>query len=365
MRILRYPWSGNLGDTLQSRVFEYYIRENHKEFEIDYVGRDFPISTSPSSLEKEFGKGKRDILLTGWLTQNPTRFLSIQRNLLGLIGVHLATQGSIAYGNLGLKHMFLSKTFCDEFTGYNITSRDFYTRDFLMERGMNAPFVGCVSSLISMIDLSFLPKQQDHEILFVDVDDQIQSHLLKGSNHDKRILNLTNRIDPVYGENQKEKKVDLLIASIQSSELIVTSRLHVALPSMALGKPTVLISGDDPRYGGLSSFLNIVSPSEVMRESNMNKLVEFANQVPNQKIDEMGKQVIFHLSKILQVSERESMEFLSADYECQVLSEVASELLNQTQAMQRDKDAVVNSRSWRLTSPLRRVIELQKLLRLR
>jgi hypothetical protein len=310
----------------------------------------------------EFGKSKRDILLTGWLTQNPTRFLSIQRNLLGLLGVHLATEGSIAHDKFGLRHLFLSKTFSDEFSGYQVSSRDFHTRDFLTERGFNAPFVGCVSSLISKIDLSFLPRQKNNEILFVDVNPQIQSHFLKGRDHYKETLNLTNHINPILGENEKVDKVDLLISSINSSALIVTSRLHVALPAMALGKPTVLISDDDPRYGGLSDFLNIVTPSEVLRESDMYNLVEIANQSPTRKIEEMGKQVTLHLSAILQANEK-SMDFPLAEFENQVLSEVATELLNQTLSMKREKESVVDSRSWRLTSPLRRVFELQRTLR--
>jgi len=356
MRILRYPWGGNLGDTLQSRVFELYLRENYQNLDINYLGRDFPMASIGNRLEDEFNNDTRDILLTGWLSQNPSRFLSIQRNLMGLVGVHLATEGSLANNKLGIRHLFLSETFRNEFRGYSASSRDFSTRDFLEDRGFQAPFVGCVSSLISQVDLSFIPRYAKSDLLFVDIDSNIQNCFTEKHFQGKTVIHLSNRVNEIYGENEKLRKIDHLIGRILSSELVVTGRLHVALPAIALGKPTVLISNIDPRYGGISEFLNIISPSSFLNSQDVSKIVELAQSSPKSEIQLMTEQVASHVSKVVKMPPREKMEGNRHEYEAQVLTEIASELLY----FKENSDEMLNSRSWKLTSPLRKTLEIRR-----
>jgi hypothetical protein len=365
MRILRYPWAGNLGDTLQSRVFEYYLRERYKDLKIGYVGRDFPIPVNGPDLENEFDNDTRDILLTGWLTQNPSRFLSLQRNLLGMIGVHIAAEGSLANGKLGMKHLFLSETFRNEFSGYNVSSRDLYTKNFFAKNGINAPFVGCVSTLISQVDLSRIPKQPESEILFVDVDPRIQNRLLENESLAKNNVTLTNKVNEIFGEVEKVRRVDLLIGSIISARIVFTSRLHVALPSMALGKPTVLIADEDKRFSGINNFLNIVSPKEVLDNPHSARIIDFAHAAPSSKISQMSGPVISHIDRLFELPPKERMQIKELDYEVQVLSEIASGLLqkleesrNKLEESRNTEAAVLNSRSWRVTSPLRKTLKI-------
>jgi hypothetical protein len=360
MRILKYPWGGNLGDTLQSRVFELYLRDNYQNLEINYIGRDFPIASKENKMEDEFKNDTRDILLTGWLTQNPARFLSIQRNLIGLVGVHLAAEGSLASNKLGIRHLFLSETFRNEFRGYSVSSRDFSTRDFLENRGFQAPFVGCVSSLISQVDLSFIPRQPKSDILFVDIDSNLENRFLEKDFRGKVAIHLSNRENEINGEIEKLRRIDQLLGCIISSEIVVTSRLHVALPAIALGRPTVLIANLDARYGGISDFLNIISPSKALTSQDMSKIVELAHNSPKSEIYVMAEQVISHVSKVLKMPPRERMDFNRLEYETQVLAEIASEMIHFKENSDEMLNEMLNSRFWRLTSPIRKILEIRR-----
>ena len=370
MRILRYPWGKNLGDTLQSMVFEYFLLQNYSNLEINYIGRDFPISINSARLETEFIQDSRDIILTGWLTQNPTRFLSLQRNLLGLIGIHLATEGSLAFRDFGIKHMFLSETFRNEFAGHMVSCRDLTTKDFLASKGVNAPFVGCVSSLISHLDLSFIPKQPPTDFLFIDIDSNIRSKILANGLQGKKFISLTNDISEFLGEKEKERRVIKLLGEIISAEVVVTTRLHVALPSVALGKPTVLIANKDPRLAGISDFLNVVSIEEALIERSKVEILDFAFKAPNLEIGQMSGMLTSQIRQILQIPTLEKIAVRELDYESQVLSEVSAALIQQLEDSQAEKkvkenelEAVLTTRSWKLTTPLRKIIQLQKVFR--
>ena len=370
MRILRYPWGKNLGDTLQSLVFEHFIRQNYCDLEIDYVGRDFPISPSSVRPESEFNRDSRDVILTGWLTQNPTRFLSIQRNLLGSIGIHLATEGSIAFEQFGIKHMFLSETFRNEFSMHMVSSRDLTTEKFLASKGLYAPFVGCVSSLVSELDLSFIPKQPPTDLLFVDIDPRIKEKILEKGLRGKNFSTLTNTISEFLGESEKEKRVKKLLGQIISAEIVFTSRLHVALPSVALGKPTVLFSNKDPRLEGIADFLNIITTDEVLLDRSNDEIIDFAFTGPTLEMSRMSRMVTIKVEQIFHTDTLEKMAFKESDYETQVLSEVSAALIQQLfvsqlleDAKKIELEAVLNTRSWKLTSPLRKISQLQEMFR--
>jgi hypothetical protein len=351
-------------------VFEHFIRQNYSDLDIDYIGRDFPISINSARSESEFMREDKDIILTGWLTQNPTRFLSFQRNLLGLIGIHLATEGSLAFKDFGIKYMFLSETFRNEFAGHMVSCRDLTTKDFLASKGVNAPFVGCVSSLISHLDLSFIPEQPSTDFLFADIDSKIRDKILANGLPGKKFTSLTNDVSEFLGEREKERRVEKLIGEIISAEVVVTSRLHVALPSVALGKPTLLISNKDPRLAGISNFLNIVSTEEALIELSKEEILDFAFKAPNVEIGEMSGMVTTQIRQILQIPTLEKIKVRELDYASQVLSEVASALIQQledSQAAEKlieiELEAVLSTRSWKLTTPLRKISQLQKVLR--
>jgi len=69
MRILRHPWTSDLSETLISRIFEQYLRGNHPNVEIRYIGRDFPLFGE----EDKTIADKRESLFTGSFTQDPPK----------------------------------------------------------------------------------------------------------------------------------------------------------------------------------------------------------------------------------------------------------------------------------------------------
>jgi len=371
MRLLRYPWGANLGDTLQSFVFERYMRETQHVSHIDYVGRDFPWSRETSLENFTLGDSVKDLVVTGWLTQNPSHFLHFQQQIMGMVGIHITDGESNAHGNFGFQHLFLSETFRSEFSGHKVSSRDSFTSEFLAEYGFNAPFVGCVSSLISMIDLSWLPKLQPIDILYVDFDPTLIDSFKDSSRKNLKIHKDTNKISEFTGELEKERLVKNLLARIISAEFIITSRLHVALPAIALGKKTLLISNKDSRFGEIEKFLNVMSPDEAEVTRDLNELISRTELKPLHEIGPMQMNLKNQIQEIHEPSTHVSKITPKIDYERQVLSEISAELLNEVHKMsgstsasinrletsinrlERELTEIKNSNSWRVTAPIR------------
>jgi hypothetical protein len=328
MRFLRYPWGANLGDTLQSFVFERYMAEFYSDTHVDYIGRDFPLSTEPSSgnfFQRDLVK---DLVVTGWLTENPLYFLQIQQQIMGMVGIHITDGGSRSHGNFGFRQLFLSKTFRNEFSAHKVSSRDSSTSEFLTRHGIQAPFVGCVSSLISMIDLSWLPKQQPIDVLCVDFDLPIFDSKNNSSVTNLKIFQSSNIVSEFIGEVEKKRRVKNLLARIISAEFILTNRLHVALPAIALGKKTLLITKKDSRFGEMEEFLNILSPDEAKSTRDFNELISRAELKPLREISPMQTYIKNQLNEFQDLSPKVIKASTKTDYEREVLFEISAELLN-------------------------------------
>ena len=127
MRILRYPWTSTLIETMHSRIFELYIKQKFPAQSIDYLGRDSPLSSE----NKEPHSHYRQSVFTGFLTQNPIRFLDQVSDISNFIGIQLGLDGSVAHRELGVRHLFQSETFCREMRAHHIGCRDLSTKKFL------------------------------------------------------------------------------------------------------------------------------------------------------------------------------------------------------------------------------------------
>lgn len=329
MRFLRYPWGANLGDTLQSFVFERFMTQFYFDRHTDYVGRDFPLSTETFSGNFIQGDSVKDLIVTGWLTENPLYFLQIQQQIMGMVGIHITDGGSISQGNFGFRHLFLSKTFRNEFSTHKVSSRDFSTSAFLTGYGIQAPFVGCVSSLVSMIDLSWLPKQQPIDILCVDFDLPLFDSINDSSATNLKICQSSNVLSEFIGEVEKKRRVENLLSRIISAEFILTNRLHVALPAIALGKKTLLITEKDSRFGEMEKFLNILSPDDAKSTRDLNELISKTELKPLREISLMQTSIKNQLKELKDLSPKVLKGSTKFDYEREVLFEISQELLNE------------------------------------
>ena len=157
-----------------------------------------------------------------------------------------------------------------------IGCRDLATRLFLKERGIDAYFSGCMSLTLGKSYSVDSGKKTD-EIIFVDYPsgenrlrrfftnkkiEKIISNLMRNKDQSK-IIHLTHFFPGNTTHNERFALADKLLRRYAAAKMVVTSRLHCALPCVAMGTPVLLVNNKyDRRYTGLADLVNYAGPTE-------------------------------------------------------------------------------------------------------
>ena len=143
-----------------------------------------------------------------------------------------------------------------------IGCRDFDTRDFLRSKGVQAYFSGCLTLTLGCTYA--LPKHLNREkkIYYVDWSPASDPRIFKRI---KKTLSLYKECDSLSLTHEYHssdvfslEEAESLIKLYARASLVITTRIHVALPCLAMGVPTILVvpSFDKARFGGLIDLLN-------------------------------------------------------------------------------------------------------------
>ena len=183
-----------------------------------------------------------------------------------------------------------------------IGCRDMVTLKLLKENGVEAYFSGCVTFMLG----NNLNRRRDG-VVIADLDDEamryIPSGLLKGAiilHHGEgipieRIANRLYRYSPVLHGILKVSRLHMALSNLQqkfvmareneqiilqrlgraeelinkyaNAKLVVTSRLHAALPCIALGTPVIFVHRDlsDPRFAGILDYMRAYTVGQFKR----------------------------------------------------------------------------------------------------
>ncbi|EMB4081633.1 polysaccharide pyruvyl transferase family protein [Klebsiella aerogenes] len=256
----------NLGDYVQStaakqflpKVDEYITREGMHLYNKDTV----------------------KMIMNAWYMANPDNFPP-------------STQIDPLYVSLHLNSSIVDKIFRPEviehFKAHQpIGCRDNHTRDLLRAKGIDAYYSGCMTLTLGE---TYKRTTVSDEVIFVDImhDSLTMKKLLKQPLRlGKRIL--TGRIKelvlrrnilqkyfddqvldnavyfdqmvPYIDANEGFKMADEYLKRLSAARFVVTSRIHTALPCLAMGTPVIFVNGgfktavDKCRFDGLFDFFN-------------------------------------------------------------------------------------------------------------
>lgn len=125
-----------------------------------------------------------------------------------------------------------------------IGARDESTLEMLRRNGIDAYLSGCLTLTLPRNDNA----EKTDEILLVDIDlaDEqcIRQHFPK-----ERYIFVTHRVDAetyrLLPMKERMEGVNALLRRYQSAKCVITSRLHCALPCLALGTPVLLLYKDE------------------------------------------------------------------------------------------------------------------------
>lgn len=209
----RYEGLGNLGDNIQSISAEMHLPRVDKRFNRD-------------TLLKEPAEGKYITIMNGWFSHQPQFFppaASIQPVFWGF---------HITNWNDSWKY-FLSKDVVNYLKSHEpIGCRDKYTMDKLMEAGVNAFYSKCLTLTLPRRNK---PKRNGWNIL-VDVPTLLPPFI------EDNAIHVTHEISAESTEKCKmEQAKKLLDLYRNNARLIITTRLHCALPAVAMGIPVIFL----------------------------------------------------------------------------------------------------------------------------
>lgn len=294
--------TANLGDDIQALAAKQFLPR------VDVIlDREFLNQVSSKNIIK--------VIMNGWFTHRPDNWPPSFNIEPLFISFHISPL---------IANKLLSRKTVEYLKKYEpIGCRDEYTRDLLKSKGVDAYFSGCLTLTLDY-GYSHLknPKKQKEEILIVDLDDYavryLPQYVLRKSvvvSHAyfkssvkliQKILPLTVRkalrsIFPIdfdkilysidrYRANKKlsfETRLNLAESQLQklaNARVVITSRLHAALPAIAFGTPVIFVHRNlnDPRFTGLLKYINHYDILEFKKQVNE---IDWENppQNPSQK----------------------------------------------------------------------------------
>lgn len=165
------------------------------------------------------------------------------------------------------------------FEKYNIGARDESTLKILKDAGMPAYFSGCLTLTLE----KFKDVEKENYIVAVDVTDEELEYIKSKSNCEVKVIkhNVNYKEYSLLPFEKRFENVENLLKIYQSAKLVITSRLHAALPCLALETPVLLIKNDNhnDRFSSFLPMLNTVKSEELLEGK-----IDINSKIENPKI---------------------------------------------------------------------------------
>lgn len=128
-----------------------------------------------------------------------------------------------------------------------IGCRDPKTMEMLQQKGVDSYFSGCLTLTLQ----KYADVQPNHMVFLTDVSDRV-SEYVRSRLLDREVLNLTHRFTKQekgwMDWEKREERVETYLKRYQGADLVITKRLHCALPCIALDVPVILIVEENQDY---------------------------------------------------------------------------------------------------------------------
>jgi len=258
--IVFYNQSINIGDDVQTLAMMELVQRVARDIEVVLVDREHLNEDSVSLLD--------GLIVSGWFMDHPSNWPPNNKNIL-YVSFHVNSQN-------GTSDILQSKHAANDYLHATpIGCRDIGTLRRFKSIGLEAYFSGCATLTIEPT----ARKLHEGKILAIDPfykvenDSEYQNWQLKNllSPEDFGRCTLTSNDSKQLSSLSSEarlKNTKAYLQQIQDSDYILTSRIHAALPAVALGTPVFFIdAGYDrnekhrDRFEGLINLFNVIDSS--------------------------------------------------------------------------------------------------------
>ena len=275
--VLGFIGSKNIGDYIQTKAV------------IDIVDSKKTRILDRENLDK-YNDDRIKTIINGWFMERPNNWPPSNKIIPLFISFHI---------NPSAQSRLLKKDSLEYFKKHQpIGCRDYYTRDILLENGINAYYSSCVTTsfdrnkylkkntkpkgiiVIGAFDrLNPLINTKTLRQLFIStlkyplkkiVYNLKSSKFNKHLNNQKTIIQRHSQIikSPIVSHDKGLKLAEEMLTKIAHSEILITSRIHAALPALAMGLKVVFIDeglehdNHKQRLSGLRNYFTCINLKE-------------------------------------------------------------------------------------------------------
>jgi hypothetical protein len=263
--VLKYSKSNNVGDQIQSLAAAQYLPQIDQ-----YIDRDF--------LNDFQSEQRTKLIMNGWFMAKPDNWPPSKEIDPLFVAFHI-TQDHRSH-----ERMLTPESLAYFKKHEPIGCRDFYTQNLLEKNNVNAYYSGCLtmtlpskyqhlpkSNEIIVMDLLYKTQKKSKDIL-----GYLKKHWILKQLLPKEVLNTASfLIQDAPRHSSEELKFEMAEALLERyarAKLVVTSRIHCALPCLAMGTPVLFINGDldqltdTTRFKGVTEYLNVFNAGDIISE---------------------------------------------------------------------------------------------------
>lgn len=234
----------NVGDDILSYAAERFLPST------DYViDREAMDTFCPETKEKVA------VICNGWFLHAKTHWPPSPFIHPLFVGIHF----SEGYSGRGAEFTYLDEMGAAYLREHGpIGCRDNSTLDLMEKRGISGYFSGCLT--LTLGQFPDVPKS--HKIVLLDVDEDIRQKAVElfGEDHLQCESHLLEKSQKNLDWGVRRSRVERYLKKYQAADMVITTRLHGALPCLALGTKVLLIIDDkDPdTVSRMGSYLEYV-----------------------------------------------------------------------------------------------------------
>lgn len=261
--LLYYKETDNLGDDIQTYAAKQFLPR------VDYiVDRESLNCFVPD--EKEYVS----VIMNAWYMHNKSAWPPSPYIKPLLTSMHFSYDDKYDIGDRYL---------LDEGAKYlnkngPVGARDENTMSLLEKCGINTYFSGCMTLTIKRFENIL---KQDY-ICVVDAGDDIYNKVKENTSKEVRIITHSRDPEQMKAKSIEERMLDVekQLKEYQAASLIITNRLHVVLPALALGTPVILVRDKQVGDDRIKTFEKYVTHYQVDQflEMDINELINNPNK---------------------------------------------------------------------------------------
>ncbi len=239
--LLIYYGTDNIGDEIQSLAARRFLDQ------IDYLIDRETLSSFTADMPDELAK----VIFNGWFCHFPENFSACPSIDPLAVSMHVTPRARERFSDPKILSFLAANG--------AVGARDLDTLEFFRSVGLDAYFSGCLTLTLPRPDV-----EPSGNVVLNDVSPEVINHV---AGLTMRNLLLTRHSGHgEYSPHLRLAKAESLLREYASAHAVVTTRLHCAMPCVAMETPVLLLNDapDQERFAGLHEFVHSCSTEDYL-----------------------------------------------------------------------------------------------------